>query len=468
MTNASLFDISAGMLTAPILTGILSSSYVNVVAQDNEKKVEEIGGVLSVKDDTFKVPKQISGNLKHKIHKASKRSKVVEFYLLYRAKITHKLIMRAISYMLNENALPDESLSKEDKQLFNTICKLANFPLPYPKVKTLDMKKVENFDSEFVFDKEEILNLLYNIDFQNKMRIRMMNSGMDTGCGKIVDAIEMKPNPVSTKTKKEKKHVEEPQQVDPQNAPIEFVDPNNMVRRYEKKGVNVSVESYNRFEYAFAKFIPETVPYHYELGMDGYYYLYITRPNGVEEYYALDDGSIMGGDSVYIMGSYIDENGKPQNIFVDAYDYPSVVSKILKQSIFNYLTEDEVKRCSERLFFDRKVYNLIDFRDTPFIDDLDKNQLILLETTLLGVFNLDVVSNRIRMKFESFNGPANYVLVSDMSLKRPFPYIQNEPQPETSVCEGLKITVLNKDIFVEYGGSSMKYHMEYDLKWSMS
>lgn len=462
MTNVLLDSIINGaMVTGPLMTGVLlSDSYISPEYKKPKEKV------LVEDTNTFIIPKEISRSLKRKIHKASKKNKLVEFYLLYRAKITHKLIVKAMRYMTNEKYLIKD-VEENEKILLNTIFKLANFPLIYSKVKTLDMKEVEKFDSDFVFDKEEVLDWLYNIDFQNKMRIRMMNSGMDIGTGKVVDAIEMKPE--SVVEKKEQDDVKETpvvqqQVVNPQNVPIEFVDPTTLKKQVNKKGVNVSVEAYNRFEYAFAKFIPETTPYHYELGMDGYYYLYITRSNGVEEYYALDDGSIMGGDSVYIMANYIDKNGIPKNIFVDAYDYPSIVSKVLKQSIFNYLTEDELKRCSERVFYDKKVYNLIDFRDTPFIDDLDKKQLLLLETTLLGVFNLDVVSSRIRMKFESFNGPANYVLVSDYTLKRPFPYIQDEPQPETSVCEGLKISVLDKEIFVEYGGTTTKYHMNYDIK----
>lgn len=420
---------------------------------------------------------QVSDRLFKDIIKMSKGDKLVQLLFVSKGIETNQWIRFAIYYMTDPLASQILFADIESRELVNGITNLAGFGKVYESENIADLDQYDsnklgfNYNGRFLLNKSELVDFLSTPHFQAVMaskifrRQQMLNKAKAINEpkyleGEVIDVIPKEEqtyaNPVFELLKNEKQSkplftIDNPDAV----LPIEFGTKEKAI--VPKKGQYVPTDVYDRFEKIFRNFIPETVDYHYE-NINGFYHLYITRPDtGVEEFYILDDGSIMGGKNVSILANYLTNEGE-RAMFVDVKKHPAIASRVLERCLFNYLTAEEVEECKKDHLYYTRLYNIFDFQNTEFYDDMDDTEKYNFEVTLLGIESIEYLRG-VRLKFAEYTDPNHMTLVSNFSLRKPLRYIQTEIVPETFVADGLVITVENNIIDVSYQGEVKRFRM---------
>lgn len=220
---------------------------------------------------------------------------------------------------------------------------------------------------------------------------------------------------------------------------------------------NMDLGTVHQFERVLEKWLPANIKrrYNYKLG---FYYLYITNNDGTESRYILDDGSIMGGRRISVLGSFIKNINQVNNVFVDIEKHPLITTKLFKDPLY-LMSIEEVNECWYDHLYNKAIYNAIDFHNTEFFDKMSEEEKYNFELTLLGILKIDMFAN-IRFRFKEFVDSTHYTLVSDYQMFRPLPCIQSIQMPETYVADGLEIKVDGPMIHAMFNGSFKSFRME--------
>lgn len=220
---------------------------------------------------------------------------------------------------------------------------------------------------------------------------------------------------------------------------------------------NMDLGTVHHFENVLEKWLPANIKrrYNYKLG---FYYLYITNSDGTESRYILDDGSIMGGRRISILGSFINNINQVNSVFVDIEKHPLITTNILNDPLY-LMTPEEVSDCWYDHLYNKAIYNTIDFHNTEFFDKMTEEEKYNFELTLLGILKIDMFEN-IRFRFKEYTDSTHYTLVSDYQMFRPLPCIQYVKFPETYVADGLEIRVDGPMIYAMFNGSFKSFRME--------
>ena len=474
------------MVIPTAIAGLTKGSNCSIGVAKNIRKLkkeETINITEAYEANQFtKNRNKISDKFYADIERMSKGNSIVLGHFVSKALETNHWIKFAIYYMTDHNAILLNYADKKAKELVNSIAKLAGFDKIYineniADIDAFDSKNLNfNYSGCFLLNKDELIDFLSNPQFiaAVKTKIEMVNHHNNIIEGRFItttkdeEVVDVNNEEVAD-VNKEEETVEEnttktlfgvPIVDDDVIQPISFtsIDDNKEKPPVPKRGEGVPVDVFVKFENVFEKFIPELVPYHYEF-VDGFYVLYITRTNtGVEEFYILDDGSIMGGSSVSILANYV-KDGVERTMFVNVLKHPAIASKVLTRTLFNYLTPEEVEECKTDYLQNMVIYNSIYFANTDFFDNLSDKDKFDFEVNLLGVINLEIAKN-VRLRFESFTDAHHFVLTSDYNnMKRPLKYIQDTPMPETYILDGLRIAVDGCYILTEYNGEVKRYRM---------
>ena len=473
------------MITIPFVLNnetTIGTEYIIKEKKIDKKERRKIFDFESKEAERFANKGRISDNLYHDIERMSRGNKLVQLDFISKGIETNQWIRFAIYYMTDPLAKQIMFADTESRELVNGIATLAGFGKVYESEGIADINLIDSsqlgfsYTGRFLLNKTELVDFLSTPYFQAVMHSKIVRRQeilkaanaveeqkyLDGTVTEIIPEEEKKScyNPAfDILTSQDNNIISDPLFIirdDPDSIiPIEFGSKEAPI--VPKRGANIPADVYDKFENIFRYFLPETTRYHYE-NINGFYYLYITRKDsGAEEYYILDDGSIMGGKEVSILANYIN-NGMEVAIFVNIKRHPSIASRVLEKTLFNYLTPEEVVECKSDYLYNSIIYNNFDFHNTEFYDTLDAKQKYDFEVALLGIMELDITKN-VRMRFEEFIDSTHFTVVSDFFMYKPLPYIQNKVLPDTYILDGLIIRVDNDVLFVEYNGEVKKFRM---------
>lgn len=474
---------------------------------------EEIDGSFQLSTISTKLRDKIIGMVSD-IHKRN--------ILVNKALDTYSLLAHAVTYMTDPKVTLLNGLSDNEKALVNAAGMLAGFGKIYKsnKVANIDLYDVDNLNmsviSDYILEKIELIDFLSSKQFQKAMNRRnfkiaceesaknnanmieekiidvefreipnqqycanpafeMLNRTNNSTYGSSNPAFEMfgqkeqvtmpkftvvddnpvfkEPEPVVTNSAQQNIPNPQPESTPVNNSPIVTEKSINNITYSD----NMDLGSVFQFENVFEKWIPKTVKHRYDYKF-GFYYLYISRNDGTESCHIVDDGSIMGGRRISILGAYLDNNNQVKNAFVDVISHPLTTTNILNNPAY-LMTPQEVSECWYDHLYNKQIYNAIDFHNTEFFDGLSEEDKYNFELTLLGVLNIEMFAN-VRFRIKEFVDAAHYTLVSDYQMFKPLPYIQYFQMPETYVAEGLEVKVDDATIHAMFNGTYKAFRME--------
>lgn len=213
---------------------------------------------------------------------------------------------------------------------------------------------------------------------------------------------------------------------------------------------NMSDELFNKFESVF-KPLTKGIKYFYNTSQYGNWCINVVTPDGMAICsYILDDGTIMGGTKVSILGRCQGANGYIDTLFVDVAKFPNIVRHILANSFYIMNTAEVNQVCAE-LFINQSIYHNIDFQNTPFMDDI--NTMRRIEKPLASCIQL--IDPGMRLRFENFIDPSNFTLVSDTKCVSPLGYDNTTASRVSPDC--LKLVVEGDTITKITGENGTKY-----------
>lgn len=456
------------LIVAAVNPFVINNDYT-IKVENKPKKEKKSSKFNSKEADKFVNQGQVSNRLYEDICKMAKDNTFLRLVFVSKGIETNQWIRFAIYYMTDPLATAISFADEESRELVNAISILAGFGKVYESnsVANIDEYDSTQLNSEytgrFLLNKPELVDFLSTVQFQSVMAARKfrMNETILEGPAMItVDESELRyvdeqkksmANPAFAILDADDEEIVQPSfTINESNSfsPLEF---NIKPKVMPKKGEGIDAHTYTRFEAMIGKYIPETIHYHYEC-INGIYHLFITRPDtGAEEMYIIDNGSIVGGSTVAILGMYVNSEGFERYRFVDVLAHPAIVSKILDRTIFNYLSFQELEDVQGDYLYNYRIYNNIDFHNTDFFDDLKPEDKYDFESSLLAVMSsIDLAGfGNVRFRFSSYDNPHNFTLVSDFNMYRPLPFIQDKMMPETYVVEGLEISVVPGHVYIK-------------------
>ncbi len=442
----SLIDLATG--TIPTWNMLISESRKAI---DKIEKQMEIELKSAEESDDYG---EISQDLYLDISITADGDKKVKEELMAKALVTERWIKYAFYYLTEENA----SLlvgDKETQELVNGICNIV-FPeagLIYPKAKIGNLKKynaedlLPGYDGNFVLSIDDIQER-FTIDLREKAKkkFNVVDEKLIEDKSADINIVE----PEET----ENKNITEQQQVgrydkDGYFHPVFLKDPSEIIKENETKSVLkkpdfMPDDLYNKFETAFAP-IATNIKYYYTINTHGNWCINIVDGTNAY-YYIIDDGTIMSGDYVYILGN-INVGDHLDTLFVNVNNLPKIASNIIHNPFYIMSTE-EANAAANILFKNSRIYRNIDFTNTKFLDQSSFG----IENSLSACISL--IDPNTRLRFESYLDKNHYTLVSDSNCKSPLYYTG---ATATNIVPGLKLVVDNNTITKLEGGNGTKY-----------
>lgn len=358
---------------------------------------------------------------------------------------TNNWINYALFYMISDeaNIIP---AAKDCRELVNAVSMLADFGKIYPSDGVINLYDYDASNpkrargSKFLLREEDIKNRIMDPNFNQMMNIRKMKL-MNRYVRKTPLSIGVDDEYFGDRTIDEDGYI----------TPV-FFNPTPIKMEIGDRKGNIDSILYGRLEDALAPLI-EDANYTYRKDSSGCIKLIIQRDNsyGAYEEFIVDDGTIVGGSDIYILGSFINK-GLPDNIFVSVKKHKDTAYKILNISFYN-MTMYEVQMAANDLLSVPSVYNWVDFSNTSWMDRISYEDRNLLSSYL---YNIEMFMrsdpNLImlpRMRFNKFMDVNNFVLTSDCLVISP---LENTGHTSKDICEGLAFTVANGVITQYFGG----------------
>ncbi len=466
LSNPSLGGIICDVVSAiagTFIGGLIEKSTVskseNIVSQNKKLKKSELR-----KSENFFDSEKITPRLYDGIIGLTNDSYFANVSEITVAIKTNHLIGYAMYYMATDSAkiIP---LSKEEKEFVNGVSTYAGYGKIYTDCDNLD---IEPYDCDIVTKKnaeKHILDLQYlneklnDEEFQQLWKAKLARL-------MILDPSVPQLNGTVYTPEFERLGFNARKDENGYIHPIFFKDsfdpattqPQNPIN-YVRKGPGVSDEAYEKFEKAFSSYFASSPDYHrYVVDRNGNYNLIITRVNAMnaEDAYIIDDGSIMGGSNVYIMGSYISNMNTKESIFVNVNKHPDITSHILSNSFYVIDPMKVYEIANMDYLKNINIYNLIDFSGTDWLDNItDPSERYIFSKNLTAAI---AVCDGERMRFLEYQGPTKFTLISDKKCKSSLSYIG---AASSKISEGKMISIDGITMIRKYNGKVDRFVIEY-------
>lgn len=358
--------------------------------------------------------------------------------------MTYKWVNYALDYITNCNAILISEISDDIKEFVNGIVDTVypTFGKIYPEV---GVAKVSKYDIEncgvmspckkFVLSLEDILSVTNDEEFIRKIQQRW------------VQLNQLAYSVAENNTTQQSMVQEQPHIWGQNGTSAIFMNTSENLISAElnrpKKDQRMSLEDYARMERYFANVIPTDKKYYYDMDENGNIYIAFPNVNNLATpKYLIDDGSIIGGTDISLLVGY----EKPDvfggsildTVFVNISKLPEIFTNIMTSDSQYILSAFEVREVNETMFTNGYIYNIVDFTNTPFINNMSKNDMNKLEYVLSTILSLNDFGARLR--FDKYLNPDHFVLVSDNKVN------SNIPQVSSVVMDGLMFVVDNHNI----------------------
>lgn len=433
-------------------TGDLLTDIVGVASEALPTVISDIGvavgEIIERKRDqrkTFKesekVGRAVSDYLYDDIREAANNNDLYEIDLISTAIKTNKWINYAIYYMTED----DSHLLKcnyAEREFLNSISMLAGFGRMYQSAGVTDLREfdIKNPDrkigTKFILLFDELLDRIHDEEFIQKMKIRKTKLGMN------ILSIGMDPNYKGSHSIDNDGYIH----------PVFFMNP-VITDIGEKKGPGIDQVTFDRLENSVGKLIMNS-KYKYSRNENGLIDLEqeIDNSFGAIEKFVIDDGLLLGGTTISILGYYDTINGGTDKVFVDVNKHPDIAFNILK-SVFYKMSADEVNVATADLLNNGFIYTYIDFNNTPWFDYLGFTDKITLSNNLVNIVrymgNDPNLAYPPRLRFLSYKDPDNFTLISDNEVKSP---LSDTFETTPNILEGLSFVVQDGSASMYYGG----------------
>ena len=403
----------------------------------NTKEMEKAQEVVDDRDD-------ISIDLYNEIVRICEGDEKSVEILTAKAIATEKWIKYVIYYLTDPSAIKI-GCDLESAELANTI---ANFLVPEagPIYENAPVKNIDKFDATKIRTDRVKFILLKN-DLATRFTTEMIEKAKAKFYKKPEEIIKSIEPSVETQQLNERRgRYDEMGLYHPNFVQVDKDVAKKIIEDKPLMPDQINQTRFNMFEQKLKRFIGNR-NHHYTTDSNNNVYLNIVNGDCLVTSYMLDDGSIMGGRTVSILGTYIDQTNQPNYVFVNIDRHPDIVSRILSGS-FYMLTPQEASIIFANLFYDQRIYQMIDFSNTPFIND---NNLRLIERPLTAICNYNTENARLR--FVSYTDPYNFTLVSDDKCKSYIP-----GSTTTNIVNGMIYGVQgDRGIAKSFGGEGIRF-----------
>lgn len=162
--------------------------------------------------------------------------------------------------------------------------------------------------------------------------------------------------------------------------------------------------------------------YYYDKDGDGAWRVNVFFNNAVHSV-LVDDGSIMGGTTVSVMGTYHDpKSGWINTLFVPVIRYKEIATDILNK-LFFVIPDRVADEIFKQQFNNGLIYRFIDFSGTAFMDQLaDRSTFEWRLGKCLKVMKL--YGMNMRFRFSNFITPSDFTLTADSQCVSPLQNIE--------------------------------------------
>jgi len=187
------------------------------------------------------------------------------------------------------------------------------------------------------------------------------------------------------------------------------------------KPENMPEKIYNACNMAFSRFLTDVNHYNYYSDPYGNWYLNIFyNDNGFDmDGYMIDTGMLFGGNRVSLMCNTYNITKGFDTVFVDVENHPDIIDRVIHTPHY-MLTAEEAAIANADHFSYGKIYHNIDFSGMDIMDKITSGEIDKIEsylTSVLGLLDAD-----IRLRFESFDSPESFTLISDRNVNTPLAY----------------------------------------------
>lgn len=443
---SALASVGASMIEMFIgaIPGLLSaSSYARKVIKEKDQERQEAFKMSQQIDTT-----DLSDKLYSDIRRMSRGSIIMEVAFTTTAIRTTKFIKYALYYLVDDNA-KRIVMDEMDQRFVNSIAEMCGVQKIYPEMDSLNLADYDSTNANHKYKKAYLLDLadlemkVSNPEFIKLVKARAgRTSILDTGIGMLPGTV----NGIIGRLDD-----------DGLIHPIFFKPTDNSSQNYMKRqSAAISDKTFNKFENAFYNIFGQDDKYYYSTDEHGCYTLNIVRQNAYNavDTYIIDDGSILGGTDVSILVSYMLPNDVVDKVFVNMnIANQDLIRKILNNR-FYIMNKDEAMEAIYAMFNNAKIYHYVDFSDTDWFSDLTPTDRTILERKLGQIIQ---VINDVRVRFNSFAGVGNFVLVSDKQCRSQLSY---DGTTSRNIEEGLVISVVDNSLTITHqDGQTQRYNL---------
>ena len=369
--------------------------------------------------------------------------------LVGKAVETNKLIQYAFFYMTNEKAEIIKLKGQIEREIVNGISELLEFGKIYESEAVANLNLYDSESEEYLVNSNYLLSVKDILAKKNDSAfMEKMQERKEQLWAEAEHPTEDEPENGTSKWYTDENGIVHPIFVvsDDENKPLEEAP---------VQGVGISDELFSKLQEAFEPFLADS-KYRYELFGD-LVKLYITREqSGVEEFYIVDPGYVMGCGKVYLLANIGNDT-----LFVST-DHVDIIKNILSTA-FYILRPEEIQSVIQNYFRNMAIYRYVDMTGTDFLKDLNADDFQKLGKKLTFIINQVSKQNGNgnvdlpRFRFNYWNGIDDFLIISDPTVKSPLAMTN-----ETSVviCEGLMFEVKGDDITQRLKGSMIQYHID--------
>lgn len=373
--------------------------------------------------------------------------------IIKKANDAKKLIQYAYFYMTDERA---DLIKKNqiEREVINGIAAIFEFGKIYDSAAIADLKRYDlsykddfNEMGKYLFCIADLIAKKQDVIFMEKLQKRKEQLAAE------------KESPQDDVPEEEDAKASSSWQTD-ENGVVHPVfipkDPVTLDKEAKKEelpiqGAGISDELFKKLEDAFTPLVGK---HRYELQNNGMITLFVTRDIGLEEFYTVDPGLVMGKDKLYVMG-----RAENDVLFVST-EHTDIVKNILG-SAFYALTAQEIQKVIVEYFRNMKIYKYLDMSNTGFMNKLSEADFQKFGKKITFILSkVQQQSEGIdmpRFRINHWGSVDDFIIISDPSVKSPLTEIN-----ETSaiICEGLIYEVKGDKVIQHYKGSVIEYVIE--------
>ncbi|MBR6289456.1 MAG: hypothetical protein IKR19_08975 [Acholeplasmatales bacterium] len=403
--------------------------------RDDRKKNNEVFKIIN----RSRISGGLSDQMYDKLHEDSHGIGIVEFDLISTAVRTNKWINYAMWCMCDDESVLLKA-PEDAKEFINAVSMTAGFGKIYASAGIADLNEyaIENEKREpgtkYLLSIEDLKKRFEDPDFRTAMRLKLAK--LQAQAAKQI----LSNNEGFFGT---------PSRIDEDGLVHPIFFSNSSLREVlgPKQG-NIDDELFKRLEAVLSPMLTDVeYKYSYDI-VSKLPILTIQRRDtyGATENFLIDDGRVMGGSTISILGTYIATNGNFDYIFVDVKKLPHIAYSILNRAFYQ-LNNNEVSEAFSVMLQNYAIYNAIDFSNTLWFDYLTPDEKVTLTNNLSYILEFMKQDPHLyylpRLRFLEYINADNFTLISDNQVQSP---LQNKTYTSPEICEGLTFKCTNGEI----------------------